>query len=522
MTCYINFNVSYIQAEQRGLDSDAGNISFKTEEDDDYKAPKKKILRNQNINSDFVIQTHNRFSYWEKDISDDLDISVTVEIKTDDIKLDRNISDKKQIKIKKKTIRSLQVFQTRNAFSIFEKFTEHKIATILQGKAKIKPILSQKKKCKTCGFKRNCHLTSCKAQDKVCFSCSKPNHFPKSLNCKIRPKRNLQSSLKYGCVTLRQFLKRSGHRLTTRIIPYSELSEKIKVREKQTERKEAINKTTLNQIQDKISALESLILYHEKLGKCSYLTKISLVFYLVLNLKEIYVGNQSTISSGNERTHETSCTTEDNSELNLSETIKQFLEVSADSTLCLENFVVTEEDKLMKLLGRLEEKSCHHVENIENYLGKLRNSFDKNQYNQPIEVLRSTDPEKIDDILNLSSENDIRMENSAHDSLDSSYGILEKNLSLSEDEDDTELSVTVSSDSMDQNPSPIQQVDGNQDLTQKPEDVCTGSFKCESDMLFSIINIFRSFDVFWQKFTNHPLCMNAICKSGFRCLLMPV
>ena len=177
--------------------------------------------------------------------------------------------------------------------------------------------------------------------------------------------------MKYGCVTLRQFLKKVGHRLTTRIIPYSELSEKIKVRQKQTERKEAINKTILNQIQEKISALESLIFYHEKLEKNSYLTKISLVLYLVLNLKEIYAGNQFSTSSDNVSKNETSCQAEenyhDNSELNLSETIKQFLEVSADSTLCLENFVVTQEDKLKRILGRLEEKSSHHDELITIY-----------------------------------------------------------------------------------------------------------------------------------------------------------
>ena len=48
LTC----NVSSIQAEQSGLDPDSEDISFKAEEDDDYKAPQKKILRNQNINSD--------------------------------------------------------------------------------------------------------------------------------------------------------------------------------------------------------------------------------------------------------------------------------------------------------------------------------------------------------------------------------------------------------------------------------------------------------------------------------------
>ena len=55
-----------MQAKTSGLDSDDGGFSFKAEEYDDYKAPQKKILSNQNIKSDFVIPTHNRFSYWEK------------------------------------------------------------------------------------------------------------------------------------------------------------------------------------------------------------------------------------------------------------------------------------------------------------------------------------------------------------------------------------------------------------------------------------------------------------------------
>ena len=110
--------------------------------------------------------------------------------------------------------------------------------------------------------------------------------------------------------------------------------------------------------------------------------------------------------------------------------------MSADSTFCLENFAVTREDKFQKILGRLENKS-----------------LDKNQYNQKIEVLRSSDPENIDDILNMSAENDIRVENSSYDSHDNSYGMFEKNVSMSEGGDDAELDVTGSSDyiQMDQN-----------------------------------------------------------------------
>ena len=52
-----------------------------------------------------------------------------------------------------------------------------------------------KKKCKTCGYKKTCHKSICKAIGKKCSYCSKLNHFPKSLNCKAMRKRKKLNKL---------------------------------------------------------------------------------------------------------------------------------------------------------------------------------------------------------------------------------------------------------------------------------------------------------------------------------------
>ena len=67
----------------------------------------------------------------------------------------------------------------------------------------------KKKKCKYCGYRKKCHLNDgCKSKEKNCFICLKKNHFPKSKNCQVKKKNQRRKPMaKYGCITLRQFLK---------------------------------------------------------------------------------------------------------------------------------------------------------------------------------------------------------------------------------------------------------------------------------------------------------------------------
>ena len=55
---------------------------------------------------------------------------------------------------------------------------------------------SSKKKCRTCGYKKSCHEKVCKARGKQCNYCLKWNHFPKSLNCKLKRKDKKMSKRK--------------------------------------------------------------------------------------------------------------------------------------------------------------------------------------------------------------------------------------------------------------------------------------------------------------------------------------
>ena len=86
----------------------------------------------------------------------------------------------------KKNTNTLTNLETENYFNALKDLTEDDIDIFLNGKNeevkikrdcdRIKPKLvpTQKKKCKSCGYKRKCHLKPiCPAQNKTCFNFSK-------------------------------------------------------------------------------------------------------------------------------------------------------------------------------------------------------------------------------------------------------------------------------------------------------------------------------------------------------------
>lgn len=173
-----------------------------------------------------------------------------------------------------------------------------KVEKILGGTAVSESVTSRKIKCRSCGYKRRCHLEAlCKSKVKTCFACSKQGHFPKSQNCKAQRKKRRQSTVRYGCLTLRQFLKIAGYKLTREEIPYSKLAERKTVidyhERSQISQQKLINSETLKHIQDRIQIIENRIWCDLKLANCAYATKFCLASYFLFNLQHILIRNQT-------------------------------------------------------------------------------------------------------------------------------------------------------------------------------------------------------------------------------------
>ena len=177
--------------------------------------PKRKLIVNRKwSDSDSVVPTSNGFLHLDDDDSGD-DLSVKEEKTEKESKTDRqckklsikNYVDQRRDNIKKRRCRIqafpiLESFEAKNMFGVFQKLNQSQVDEILGSKNEViqeeKTVISQKKRCKSCGYKKVCHLQSyCKAQGKLCYTCCKPNHFPKSRNCKMMNKSKSQrNSLK--------------------------------------------------------------------------------------------------------------------------------------------------------------------------------------------------------------------------------------------------------------------------------------------------------------------------------------
>jgi hypothetical protein len=90
----------------------------------------------------------------------------------------------------------ISLTNVRNKFAIFGYLTEKEIEAIASSERADSD--SNRKKCRRCNFKKNCHLNvvACTALYRNCTKCAKPGHFPKSKNCKASRKNKFQIKIK--------------------------------------------------------------------------------------------------------------------------------------------------------------------------------------------------------------------------------------------------------------------------------------------------------------------------------------
>ena len=106
-----------------------------------------------------------------------------------------------------KLILTMESIHTGNQFDVLRDLEESEIDEIIGLHPENVEITTKKQKCKTCGYKTNCHLQSeCRSYGMCCYACNKKNHLPKSRNCAMRKKKFRMSQnnlkIKENCITL--------------------------------------------------------------------------------------------------------------------------------------------------------------------------------------------------------------------------------------------------------------------------------------------------------------------------------
>ena len=246
------------------------------------------------------------------------------EIKTEKILVIEGMTRENKVKVKK------QIKKVETKTSIMgEDFPEN---------------FTSKVKCRQCGHKKGCkEPNSCKAVNKFCSFCFKPNHFPKSLNCKKKRKlkqKRKHDDLTFGCQTLREFLTSKAYRLCPSKVPYQELLEtdrkqnKIK---KINENRIILDERTIEEMCNKVKYIEQKVQFEKTfettpkgtLFFCGVYILYNLQFYLLDNLSAIYRRKDNDNSENKIE-----------SDWGLPKEVHNFLEISSDTTQCLENYVV--------------------------------------------------------------------------------------------------------------------------------------------------------------------------------------
>ena len=89
-----------------------------------------------------------------------------------------------------------EVNSTTEVRTVDEKISDAEVSSALEVSTtvnffdKVMITKTRKRKCRKCGYKGNCHLKSnCRSREKICYSCLKSNHYPKSQDCKVRRQR---------------------------------------------------------------------------------------------------------------------------------------------------------------------------------------------------------------------------------------------------------------------------------------------------------------------------------------------
>ena len=188
----------------------------------------------------------------------------------------------------------LSFFQQPNRFLVLQTHTEAMIESIIDGK-KTADISTKYKKCKKCGYKKSCSIgkTDCKAVGKTCKACFKKNHFPSSLNCKktkkIKFRLSTNGKIFFGCQTLRSFLKCKNFKLKASLVPFETLMAKdsLKCQSGFDYDKDFV----FEKIRQRVIFLECKKDSQEKYDRISKDEKFFLIYYILLNLKYLWIEN---------------------------------------------------------------------------------------------------------------------------------------------------------------------------------------------------------------------------------------
>ena len=369
---------------------------------------------------------------------------------------------------------SLSRFETKNKFDVFLKFSKDDVDEIIYGKKELWTA-TEKRKCRKCGFKNNCHLLhgNCNADGKICTFCLKSNHFPMSANCKKR--RNTQKRRKRemlsGCQTLRHFLKSKKFKLVFGPIPFDsllEINNNSSMMLSSEIQKMELSNAERYMIADKVVHLEFEMQRKQHFLKTPIKVKFFTALFLLLNLEEI-----------------------------LMESFLTMQKIKPEKDLFLENYVTLEDRKDSEI--KLETPDKERMD---------EDKFEPNLCSTPVSDLNSRRQKNLSlipqtDAMTLLDESSFNNEEFSM--------VLKK---VSKEYPELLLNRSLYSSKISSDLSPIFQVDGNS------EETFTGlaAIKCEHKLLATSLNVFRSFEQIWNKFENHIICKKAKNKVGLRCM----
>ena len=106
-----------------------------------------------------------------------------------------------KMKPKSKTIKDISLLEGDRCFAMSIKKEEENLKKNINGGLILNVPKKCLKKCRSCNYKkRTCALNpwSCKAQNLICYKCSRYGHFPRSMNCKGGRKNLKLSKEKYN------------------------------------------------------------------------------------------------------------------------------------------------------------------------------------------------------------------------------------------------------------------------------------------------------------------------------------
>ena len=340
-----------------------------------------------------MISTHNQFSFWEDDGTIEPVLLMFEEIKTEKNKVIKGMNKvkvTKQMKKVKTICCGLKVFETKNAeietmledriINVSDRFNEPEIGQIVQEESKSVIIKSRKKKCRSCGYRKTCHLQQkCRAQDKNCYACLGQSHFPKSQNClSKRKKKKNGTKPSNGCLTLRQFLKTSGIKLNA----YHSSNDISKTCNFVENKK--VNNTdedeVIKLVEEKVSSLERQAQLKSKFQNCPYYSKFFVASYILINMEHIHETQANKMANYLDRE---ACDESQSNELH--EIIEQFLDIGNESTHCLENYV--ENGEVIETPKDLSEQLRKHKENIKIFVKKLEKDNELTMDDEDAEIL---------------------------------------------------------------------------------------------------------------------------------------